>query len=175
MSCRFMCPQGHLLEGDYSQMGQTVQCPDCGVAFVVPTVDAPEGAVDQTMDYVPPQNFQQELQQEPAPNFDTTGGAVGFFDQLGSSAPPSEKIIHVPCPQGHVLETTFDTMGQSVMCPHCGDLFELSYRNSYEGKQERRLAEDKRIRRSGQLWMNWAIAIAVLVVIGLIAMFAMMR
>ena len=43
MPFQFMCPQGHLLEGSESQMGQQSQCPLCGTAFIVPFVQPPPG------------------------------------------------------------------------------------------------------------------------------------
>src|SRR5436190_10096813 len=36
MSFQFQCPQGHLLEGDPSQAGQTCNCPTCGMLFIIP-------------------------------------------------------------------------------------------------------------------------------------------
>lgn len=36
MSFQFHCPQGHLLEGDPTQVGQQCSCPVCGAAFLMP-------------------------------------------------------------------------------------------------------------------------------------------
>ncbi len=36
MSFQFCCPQGHVLQGDESQVGQLFQCPMCGSRFLVP-------------------------------------------------------------------------------------------------------------------------------------------
>ena len=41
MPFQFMCPQGHLLEGHESQMGQQTQCPVCGTAMIVPILPGP--------------------------------------------------------------------------------------------------------------------------------------
>lgn len=38
MPFTFYCPQGHLLQGMETQMGQQSQCPYCGSIFVVPTM-----------------------------------------------------------------------------------------------------------------------------------------
>ena len=36
MAFQFCCPQGHVLQGDPSQVGQVFQCPTCGASFLVP-------------------------------------------------------------------------------------------------------------------------------------------
>jgi hypothetical protein len=37
MPFQYCCPQGHLLQGDESQVGQPCQCPFCGTTFAMPT------------------------------------------------------------------------------------------------------------------------------------------
>lgn len=44
MPFQFYCPQGHLLEGHESQMGQQGQCPMCGAMFVFPVMGAAPAA-----------------------------------------------------------------------------------------------------------------------------------
>jgi hypothetical protein len=46
MPFQFMCPQGHLLEGQESQMGQQTQCPLCHAVMIIPVV-APQSSVPQ--------------------------------------------------------------------------------------------------------------------------------
>jgi len=36
MAFQFLCPQRHLLQADESEVGQQMQCPYCGVVFLVP-------------------------------------------------------------------------------------------------------------------------------------------
>ncbi|MGA2259428.1 MAG: hypothetical protein ABSG53_32540 [Thermoguttaceae bacterium] len=44
MSFQFCCPQGHVLQGDLSQVGQLFQCPMCGSSFLIPPPEmAPVG------------------------------------------------------------------------------------------------------------------------------------
>ncbi len=38
MTFQFLCPQGHLLQGEEAHMGMECQCPQCGTAFIIPTV-----------------------------------------------------------------------------------------------------------------------------------------
>jgi len=44
MPFQFYCPQGHLLEGHESQMGQQGQCPMCGAMFMFPMMGGPPPA-----------------------------------------------------------------------------------------------------------------------------------
>jgi predicted RNA-binding Zn-ribbon protein involved in translation (DUF1610 family) len=48
MAFQFLCPQGHLLQADQAQMGQTINCPTCGVLFVVPTLTKAAAAPAET-------------------------------------------------------------------------------------------------------------------------------
>jgi hypothetical protein len=41
MPFQFECPQGHLLEGEPQQAGQTINCPVCGMLFIIPPPIAP--------------------------------------------------------------------------------------------------------------------------------------
>src|SRR6478752_878583 len=49
MSYQFCCPQGHVLQGDPSTVGQLLQCPMCGSNFVVPPPDGGMGAQGPAM------------------------------------------------------------------------------------------------------------------------------
>ena len=41
-------------------------------------------------------------------------------------------LLHIPCPNGHELETPLDMIGQRAMCPHCGVEFRLKREKSVE-------------------------------------------
>ena len=41
MAFQFCCPQGHVLQGETSQVGQLFQCPMCGVSFLIPPEATP--------------------------------------------------------------------------------------------------------------------------------------
>lgn len=41
MAFQFLCPQGHLLQGDEAHAGQQCQCPYCGTMFLIPQPQAP--------------------------------------------------------------------------------------------------------------------------------------
>lgn len=143
-----MCPQGHLLEGDESQAGQRCQCPTCGQLFIIPQPTAMEADVEAAND---------------GDGFPGMGGSSTF-----SMEPEGERLLHIPCPNGHELETPLDMLGQEVLCPHCGVQFLLRERDSIEAKHQRAILESARLQRQASLWLNWAIVVAVLVGLGLV-------
>jgi hypothetical protein len=144
MSFQFTCPQGHLLEGDESQAGQQCQCPTCGTLFLIPHPVAghPDaGRVDAAL----------------------------VEDPFGG-APPEPRLLHIPCPNGHELETPEDMLGQEVLCPHCGAQFVLREQDSLEARRLREIELDRRLREQSKAWFNWAIVIAVLVGLALVGL-----
>ena len=182
MSFQFQCPQGHLLEGDPSQAGQAVNCPTCGMLFLIP---APlSGPV------------QEPAPQAYGPVFGPPGKAPSRFDHLDSGggpadapaavadeaaapameepAPPEEpELLHIPCPNGHELETPLDMLEQEVLCPQCNAQFRLRKKDSVEYKRKKEETERLKEIKTGNLWFNIAIVAVVLVgllVMGLVAM-----
>lgn len=156
MAFQFQCPQGHLLEGDESQAGQTCQCPMCGMAFIIPApLTAPAHAWTEP----------QQPQEPQGPAFPQVGPGVQAPLPGVEQAPP---LLHIPCPKGHELEVPPEMLNQDVMCPHCGEQFRLRERDSVEFKRKQQDEEERRIARSGKLWFNWAVTIAVLIVIFLV-------
>ncbi len=157
MAFQFMCPRGHLLEGDESQAGQQCRCPQCGMVFIIPT-PAP-AAVQEAV-----------LPESALPEESSPAGMAGFGAAATSNQP---RMLHIPCPNGHELETPEDMLGQEVLCPHCNAQFKLRERDSVEFRRQR-AAEFERIhRRKGKNWMNWAIALGVIVVLGVLGMIIM--
>ncbi|MCA9246134.1 MAG: hypothetical protein KDA42_03435 [Planctomycetales bacterium] len=157
MSFQFLCPHGHLLEGDHSQMGQQIDCPTCGISFIIPTVEVPAEA------------------QERAPGgFDFSGNAPPMagnpFDPTARDDGP--RMLHIPCPNGHELETPDNMLGQDVLCPFCGEQFHLRFQDSVEARRERREARERKERKVANAWFNRAIIAAIFVVGGLIVMIA---
>lgn len=146
MPFQFNCPNGHLLEALESQAGDRCNCPHCGILMIIP--QPPEtGPTSDEAD--------EEIIESPQPS-----PAV----ELASD---QEKLLHIPCPNGHVLDTPRDMLDQLVMCPHCEAEFRLRESDSQEYQRRKQLQEESRERRSGQLWMNWSVVIAVIVVLGL--------
>jgi ribosomal protein S27E len=274
MPFQFYCPQGHLLEGHESQMGQQSQCPMCGSVFVMPVMPGatmPAGPVPggpaqpgwpgygqpappgygqpgvygQQMPPVYPMNYPGGA---PVPNpypgypanFGAPGGAMpGYGPQPGYGAqqfeqpftaapaapfqppeagvqqpttqgfpgmqtetsaepaattaapqqpvaapteppapPPEEKkeprIVRIPCPQGHELQTPMDMVNQEVLCPICGTQFHLRYEDSIEFKEEQAELRRRKAESLNYAAMKWSIVAAVVIVLGILGMFIYM-
>jgi hypothetical protein len=132
---------------------------------------AAPGAVNEWEAAAPDASFQVST----TPSFPdvTDPSAAGrvAFDPTGAVAGP--KMLHIPCPEGHVLETPPEMVGEDVICPHCGRQFRLQEKNSQEYKRKKREDQIKRDIKAGKNWLTWAVIIAAVVVIGLIVMIAM--
>jgi hypothetical protein len=171
MAFQFQCPQGHLLEGEESQAGQTCQCPMCGMAFIipaplaaVPTEASPVGGWSPGM---PNPNKAPSEFPEPASGFPQVG--PGFQAQMpGVEKEP--QLLHIPCPNGHELEVPPEMLNEDVLCPHCGAQFKLKEKNSVEFIRKQQEEEDKKFAKSGKLWFNWAIVFAFAIVIFLLVL-----
>ncbi len=159
MAFQFQCPQGHLLEGDESQAGQTCQCPMCGMAFIIP---APLTAPAAAWSPAP-----VEPQQPAVPHFGPGMTSAGPAPEEGP------KLLHIPCPKGHELEVPLEMLNEDVLCPHCGEQFRLKEKDSVEFKRKQAELEERRVDRAGKLWFNWAIVIAVGIVIFLFVLIAL--
>ncbi|MEX0978158.1 MAG: hypothetical protein WDZ48_04875 [Pirellulales bacterium] len=177
MTFQFLCPQGHLLQGEEAHMGMQCQCPQCGVAFIIPTVERST----QAMDFgAAPQSSDiglAPLEQDDAPAVKhhapaPAGGLealdVGELDtgELGAAA-VGETLLHIPCPNGHELEVPLDMLNQRVMCPHCSAEFRLRREKSVEYLRQQELIDRKR----AEFWFKLAIIAAFVVGGVLVIMF----
>jgi len=171
---QFYCPHGHLLQGDPSQMGQPTDCPMCGTRFLIPVVENyGHGAVEEeSPGYGYGSQFDQFPQQaeEDDRSDDFTRVGAGHSASLYEEEEPQETIWHIPCPNGHELETPDDMIGQEVLCPQCGEQFLLRQQDSIESKRRREEEQARRDQKIGKRWFNWAIAMAVIVVLGLVTL-----
>ena len=96
------------------------------------------------------------------------GSASAPADEEATPAPPAEPVLlHIPCPNGHELETPEEMLDQEVLCPHCQAQFVLRRTSSVEYKRQRE--EEARLReyKAGKFWLNLAIVVVILVVLGL--------
>ena len=192
MAFQFYCPQGHLLQSDPAHMGQQCQCPHCGTLFVIPTVvedsaaagTAPWLQVEQQPapreagvgDFLetpgtyraPPEPVwaddpavDAQYRQAPA------DAAVDDFDPTAAVASheAAPRDLHIPCPNGHILDTPLDMLGQEVLCPHCQAQFRLRREDSLEDQVE----QERRDHKRGEKWLIWSIvaAVAVLLLLGI--------
>ena len=114
----------------------------------------------------------------PADPFAGAGGMGGGGDPFGADplgAPAEEKLCHIPCPNPdcpnpHGLPTPQSMLGQDAQCPHCGEIFRLRYEDSFEYAQERAEYQRRKEEAFGKKALNWAIAAAVIVGLGILTM-----
>jgi DNA-directed RNA polymerase subunit RPC12/RpoP len=154
MAFQFMCPRGHLLEGDESQGGQQCRCPQCGMVFIIP-MPAPAAVQEAVLP-----------EESEAAGFPGFGGAH-------AEEPDEPRLLHIPCPNGHELETPLDMLGQEVLCPHCNAQFQLREKDSVEFRRQKKAEMDRIHRQQAKAWMNWAVALGVIVVLAVIGMIVM--
>lgn len=159
------CPQQMLLEVDESAAGQVIQCPYCPQTFPAPA--APFGELQ-------PAGAFGDFPAGPEP----TGpplpqGPPGLPDLLGPNPHASlQAVVHIPCPQGHVLEVPREMLEQTAVCPHCNSQFKLAEKKSLEWQKKHEEELSRQEAQAGRTWLNWAIVIATLAVIGLIVLIA---
>mgnify|MGYP001828624979 CR=1 FL=1 len=188
MAFQFRCPQGHLLQGEESQVNQQCECPFCSTHFLVPAPPGadpaafpagPSAGVEESVEpvYEEAGEFEEELPTEWKPGLSVGEAIAGSgADPVVAENPferPSaehQSLVHVPCPKGHVLETPREMLGQHAMCPYCQAEFQLRFTDSEEYKREQEQKEERRQQKLGKAWMNWAIAVAVVVVLGVITL-----
>lgn len=185
MTFQFLCPQGHLLQGEEQHMGMQCQCPQCGVAFIIPTIERPTAAPSlsgSSLDLAPIE--EDRVEEEFAPDLSGlapgTTGLERFDDEVFNSENLAagsiemnevidelgETLLHIPCPNGHVLDVPLDMIGARVMCPHCRAEFRLRREKSIEHLREQELIDARRAR----FWFRLAILAASVVGIALIVM-----
>ena len=168
MTFQFLCPQGHLLQGEESHMGMQCQCPQCGVNFIIPTVQGAQQlpAVETAAAPQAPQIDLPPLDQDDG--LSAAGGAAaasGGLDALEAApidtgdldaAAVGETLLHIPCPNGHELEVPMDMVGQRAMCPHCNVEFRLRQEKSAEYIRQQEVLDRKR----AEFWFRLAIIAA---------------
>jgi hypothetical protein len=178
MPFQFMCPQGHLLEGHESQMGQQVHCPLCGTLMIVPVIGAPPGTTAAPPEYVPPPHLAPfNAAVEPPPPL--VEAPFPVVQEIAAAEAPAEpgpvekaapKTVRILCPNGHELHTPLEMIGVQAACPECKAEFLLRYEDSLEYIEEKRAARERREAAFNRAALKWAIAAAVIVFIALVTM-----
>lgn len=162
MAFQFQCPYGHLLEGDESQAGQQCQCPMCQTLFIIPAPLAPAAPPEPPVsESPPPPSSPFPGGRTPAPSGVPRFGTKRFTNQ-------EPEVLHIPCPNGHLLETPVEMLDQDVLCPQCQVQFRLRRRDSEEFKRRKEQEAEIKEIRTGNAWFHWAVVVAVLVLVGLL-------
>jgi len=177
MAFQFLCPQGHLLQGEESLAGQQCKCPYCETLFLVPS--PVPAAPEQPPAYQPPvwdpnagppQQGGAFPNIQTVPDFNPGGIPVEPVNPLALPGGAKQYVVHVICPSGHELETPRDMLGQDAMCPYCQAQFRLRFEHTVEYRKEREEELERKARKSARMWLNWAIGIAIVVVLGVITL-----
>lgn len=82
----------------------------------------------------------------------------------------SYKTLHFPCTCGQWVEAPRELAGQQATCPHCHQPLLLQETASREYLEAVEIARRRREARIGNAWLNWAIAFAIFVLLGLAAL-----
>ena len=90
-----------------------------------------------------------------------------------AAAEPGEKMWRVPCPKGHVFRAPESWMGRKMVCPDCNEMFILQVSDSLEKKEELRRRQELEEAKFAKIWLQRAIAAAVLFGLLLVAMIVM--
>ena len=80
------------------------------------------------------------------------------------------RIVRIPCPQGHELQTPTDMLNQEVLCPICSTQFHLRYEDSVEFKEEQAEQRRRKAEQLNQAALKWSIIAAVVIVLSIVAM-----
>jgi len=147
----------------------------------MPPAPAPHFAASAPAPYAPPGTFgppqpapaPYAAPQFAAPAFSAAGPAAPAAAPVEVTKPAEPELLHIPCPNGHELDTPREMLNQEVLCPHCGEQFLLREKDSVEYKLKKQQAAEIKDYKRGKAWLNWAIVFAVVVLIGLaVLMFA---
>lgn len=200
MPFQFYCPNGHLLQANEDQIGQSCVCPHCQVEIVIP---APAGYTPAS----PASPPNAPVSQPPVSSF------TGFNSPNNSSSPslpdslniqrkkkkfdfgaaaqesenagqkPTQKMdigdpdedsrLHCLCPTGHSLEINRDMIGQKAMCPYCQKTFVITLERTVEYINKKKRAEELEDKKMAKFWFQWAIVAIVLAVIFIVVMIAL--
>ena len=185
MTFQFLCPQGHLLEGEEAHMGMQCECPQCGTAFIIPTVGAAEQPAAPANETAPapadptaeidvevprPIDALQQLEEAakgaspisvgPADDdSDPRATDDSDFGPVGDPALDDEVLLHIPCPNG-----------QRAKGPHCGVEFRLRREKSIEYLRHEEMLE----RRRAKFWFQLDVVAASFVGVVILAMIVML-
>ena len=89
---------------------------------------------------------------------------------LTASAQNTSGIFQIPCPRGHLLKMPTHLLEQQVVCPKCDEFFIARNADSIESRAEADRLEQQRSSKLASRWLMVSIAMAGLVIAGLLIM-----
>ena len=81
------------------------------------------------------------------------------------AAAATATLLHIPCPNGHVLETPSEMIDQRVMCPECRVEYYARRERSLEQQVEREAADEQRTRLIMQIAILAGCFVAVILIV----------
>ena len=199
MPFQFYCPNGHLLQANENQIGQTCVCPHCQVEIIIPapagyTPASPATPPDAPTTQPPVSaftGFNPQGQTAPSPldsvnfqkkkkNFNFGASQAAAQEAENAALKPAQKMnigdpdedarLHCLCPTGHPLEINRDMIGQKAMCPYCQKTFVITLERTVEYINKKKRAEELEDKKMAKFWFQWAIVAIVLAVIFIVVM-----
>lgn len=169
MVFEFQCPQGHVLSGNESDVGQMSQCPICGDSFLIPNpLEPPAGFIEPTVQDQTPIVTDDEptVEVEDRLNIRVTDQAEQPGTDVDDPAVALEaELLHIDCPNGHQLEVPREMLDTDALCPHCDVQFRLREVDSEEHQHKKEVEAETRERKMANAWLNWTIALGIIVVL----------
>ena len=153
-----MCGEAFLIP---SPLGQS------GTNFVEPTVQDQAAIGDPVV-------IEEEVAVETEMDVsikDPDGPEVADVVNPVIDAPP--ELLHIDCPNGHELEVPRDMLDQDALCPKCDVQFRLRETDSVEYQRKKKVEMETRERRVENAWLNWTIALGIIVVLFFVTLWAM--
>lgn len=89
---------------------------------------------------------------------------------LTASSQNTAGIFQIPCPRGHLLKMPTHLLEQQVVCPKCDEFFIARKADSIESRAEADRLEQQRSSKLASRWLMVSIAMAGLVITGLLIM-----
>jgi hypothetical protein len=201
MSFQFLCPQGHLLQGDPAYMGMQTQCPQCGTVFLIPVVGTPVAPVapvtsapQQDESYVPMdifdpipadtglREFLEQGQQQPAHQRAQPAPGIDYEAASAPAHQPAAPIVPDLPDEPEEAEPSL----LHIPCPK-GHVLEVPlemlgqdvlcphcrarFQLRHEDSREFKERQEMLEQEREQFWFRWAIAAAVIVGCGLTVLF----
>lgn len=203
MPFQFYCPNGHLLQANEDQIGQSCVCPHCQTTIIIPapagyTPAAPSSPPQAPVTQPPvstftgfnPQNTSNAPQQPDSLNFQRKKKNFNFgasqaaaqeaekaaqkpAQNMNIGDPDKDSRLHCLCPTGHSLEIDRDMIGQKAMCPYCQKTFVITLERTVEYINKKKRAEELEDKKLAKFWFQWAIVAIVIAVIFIVVMIAL--
>ncbi|MFP6576613.1 MAG: hypothetical protein VB912_15750, partial [Pirellulaceae bacterium] len=138
-----------------------------GMNFVEPTVQDQSAIGDQV---VMKEEVAVETEMD-ASIKDPDGPAVADVVNPVIDAP--EELLHIDCPNGHELEVPRVMLDQDALCPKCDVRFRLRETDSVEYQLKKKVEMETHERRVENAWLNWTIALGIIVMLFFVTLWAM--